>query len=223
MAVDLTAEAGRTRRIKVTASPTRTDIRFRSSRRMAEPHAGRRPVEARGRGAGRRPRVRRRGSSAARGQCSKVRRSARGSRRAADPPTGPRPACGRLRRPGTSGLRQPRNGRIMPADRAAAWGHAGAGRSEKRPVSGPTSPEGSDPRPHPIDALLLAIAHTLPAREGAPDLAGAVEAAGGQGVVNLAAAFVTVLGEQGTVLGPTPPERLSELWTLAVCHHVAVR
>jgi hypothetical protein len=79
---------------------------------------------------------------------------------------------------------------------------------------------------HPIDVLLLEIARAAPGAATTPRLSGpalvrAVDAAGGQDVVNLTAAIVTVAREHGTVLGPVPADRLADVWTLAVCHRLA--
>jgi hypothetical protein len=90
------------------------------------------------------------------------------------------------------------------------------------------SPEARRGHAHPIDLLLEEIARGLPHQsEGASDhsdsaeLAAAVEEAGGQGVVNLAAAFASILIDQGTILGAAPPERMEDVWTLLVCHRIA--
>ena len=40
--------------------------------------------------------------------------------------------------------------------------------------------------------------------------------------MNLTAAIINVAREYGTVLGPVPEERLDDLWTLAVCHRLAL-
>ena len=62
---------------------------------------------------------------------------------------------------------------------------------------------------HPIDVLLREIA-----RIGAdPD---------GQDLINMTAAIVNVATDYGTVIGPVPPERSSDLWTLAICHRLAL-
>jgi hypothetical protein len=81
---------------------------------------------------------------------------------------------------------------------------------------------------HPIDLLLAEIARRLPRPSGDTpesaewlDFAAAVEAAGGPSVVNLAAAFASIIGDQGTILGAAPPERLEDVWTLQVCHRIA--
>jgi hypothetical protein len=75
----------------------------------------------------------------------------------------------------------------------------------------------------PIDALLGALAGAPPgSRPGPAALAAAVAAAGGQDVVNLTAAIVAVARTHGTVLGPVPADRLADVWTLAVCHRLAL-
>lgn len=58
---------------------------------------------------------------------------------------------------------------------------------------------------HPVDVLI----------EEAGDL-------GGQDLVNLTAAVVNVVREQGTVLGEVPEAELANPWTLAVCHRMAL-
>jgi hypothetical protein len=75
---------------------------------------------------------------------------------------------------------------------------------------------------HPIDVLLGEIASSLRDGEAAANLAEAVDLAGGQDVINVTAAFVNVLRDEGTVLGPAPPERLEEVWTLQVCHRMVL-
>jgi hypothetical protein len=41
-------------------------------------------------------------------------------------------------------------------------------------------------------------------------------------VINLTAAIVNVARAYGTVLGPVPADRLADVWTLAVCHRLAL-
>jgi hypothetical protein len=81
---------------------------------------------------------------------------------------------------------------------------------------------------HPIDLLIEEIARWRASQSGGAsdgadtlDLAAAVEEAGGQDVVNLAAAFASILIERGTVLGAVPPKRMEDVWTLLVCHRIA--
>lgn len=62
---------------------------------------------------------------------------------------------------------------------------------------------------HPIDVLLREIERI----GGDP---------GGQDVVNLTAAIINVAEDFGTVIGPVPTEHLSDVWTLAVCHRLAL-
>jgi len=45
---------------------------------------------------------------------------------------------------------------------------------------------------------------------------------GGDDVINLTAAIVNVAREQGTALGAIPAAELANLWTLAVCHRMAL-
>ena len=80
---------------------------------------------------------------------------------------------------------------------------------------------------HPIDVLLREIARAAPDAAttplpSEPSLARAVDTAGGQDVINLTAAIVNVARTHGTVLGPVPAGRLADVWTLAVCHRLAL-
>ncbi len=62
---------------------------------------------------------------------------------------------------------------------------------------------------HPVDLLVREVAR----RKGD---------AGGNDVINLTAAIVNVAREEGTVLGAVPPNELANLWTLAICHRLAL-
>jgi hypothetical protein len=62
---------------------------------------------------------------------------------------------------------------------------------------------------HPVDLLVREIARV----KADP---------GGHDVINLTAAIVNVAREQGTALGPVPSGELANLWTLAVCHRIAL-
>ena len=62
---------------------------------------------------------------------------------------------------------------------------------------------------HPIDILVREMA-----RLGADS--------GGNDVLNLTAAFINLTTTHGTVVGDVPPERIGDLWTLAVCHRIAL-
>jgi hypothetical protein len=62
---------------------------------------------------------------------------------------------------------------------------------------------------HPVDLLLREVGRL----KGDP---------GGTDVINMTAAIVNVAREQGTVLGAVPPNELANLWTLAVCHRMAL-
>jgi len=45
---------------------------------------------------------------------------------------------------------------------------------------------------------------------------------GGDDVINMTAAIVNVAREHGTALGEVPPSELANLWTLAMCHRIAL-
>jgi hypothetical protein len=62
---------------------------------------------------------------------------------------------------------------------------------------------------HPVDLLVREIARI----KSDP---------GGDDVINLTAAIVNVAREQGTALGEIPTAELANLWTLAVCHRMAL-
>ncbi|HEX6061925.1 MAG TPA: hypothetical protein VF001_07625 [Candidatus Limnocylindria bacterium] len=62
---------------------------------------------------------------------------------------------------------------------------------------------------HPIDVLLREI-YRIDGDHG------------GQDVVNLAAAIINVAADQGTAIGAVPEDRLGDMWTLAVCHRLAL-
>ena len=62
---------------------------------------------------------------------------------------------------------------------------------------------------HPVDLLVREVARV----KGDP---------GGDDVINLTAAIVNVAREYGTALGQVPPAELANLWTLAMCHRVAL-
>jgi hypothetical protein len=62
---------------------------------------------------------------------------------------------------------------------------------------------------HPVDLLVREIARIK-------------SDTGGADVINMTAAIVNVAREQGTALGEVPPEELANLWTLAVCHRMAL-
>jgi len=62
---------------------------------------------------------------------------------------------------------------------------------------------------HPVDLLVREIARV----KSDP---------GGDDVVNMTAAIVNVAREHGTALGAVPPAELANLWTLAVCHRMAL-
>jgi hypothetical protein len=62
---------------------------------------------------------------------------------------------------------------------------------------------------HPVDLLVREIARI----KSDP---------GGDDVINLTAVIVNVAREHGTALGAVPREELANLWTLAVCHRLAL-
>jgi hypothetical protein len=62
---------------------------------------------------------------------------------------------------------------------------------------------------HPVDLLVREIARVR-------------SDPGGDDVINLTAAIVNVAREQGTALGQIPAAELANLWTLAVCHRIAL-
>ena len=62
---------------------------------------------------------------------------------------------------------------------------------------------------HPVDLLVREIARV---KEDPDD----------DDVINLTAAIVNVAREQGTALGAIPAAELANLWTLAVCHRMAL-
>jgi hypothetical protein len=62
---------------------------------------------------------------------------------------------------------------------------------------------------HPVDLLVREIARVR-------------SDPGGDDVINLTAAIVNVTREHGTALGAVPPAELANLWTLAVCHRLAL-
>ena len=62
---------------------------------------------------------------------------------------------------------------------------------------------------HPVDLLLREIGR-LKADPGGDD------------VINMTAAIVNVAREHGTALGAVPAAELTNLWTLAVCHRLAL-
>jgi hypothetical protein len=62
---------------------------------------------------------------------------------------------------------------------------------------------------HPVDLLVREIARVR-------------SDPGGDDVINLTAAIVNVAREHGTALGAVPPQELANLWTLAVCHRMAL-
>jgi len=62
---------------------------------------------------------------------------------------------------------------------------------------------------HPVDLLVREIARVR-------------SDAGGDDVINLTAAIVNVAREHGTALGAVPPAELANLWTLAICHRMAL-
>ena len=62
---------------------------------------------------------------------------------------------------------------------------------------------------HPVDLLVREIARVQ-------------EDPGGDDVINLTGAIVNVAREQGPALGAIPAPELANLWTLAVCHRMAL-
>jgi hypothetical protein len=62
---------------------------------------------------------------------------------------------------------------------------------------------------HPVDLLVREIARVR-------------SDPGGEDVINLTAAIVNVAREHGTALGAVPPEEFANLWTLAICHRMAL-
>ena len=62
---------------------------------------------------------------------------------------------------------------------------------------------------HPVDLLVREIARL----KSDP---------GGNDVINLTAVIVNVAREHGTALGAVPREELANLWTLAICHRLAL-
>ena len=62
---------------------------------------------------------------------------------------------------------------------------------------------------HPVDALVAEIA-----RLGADT--------GGDDVINMTAAIVNVALEHGTAIGEVPTAELANVWTLAMCHRLAL-
>jgi hypothetical protein len=62
---------------------------------------------------------------------------------------------------------------------------------------------------HPVDLLVREIARI----KSDP---------GGDDVINMTAAIVNVAREYGTALGEVPADELANLWTLAMCHRIAL-